>query len=32
MEFDQTAGADDWPQMDQTAGAAGDLTVCGQRW
>ena len=24
MEFDQTAGADDWPQMDQTAGAAGE--------
>ena len=24
INFDQTAGADGWPEMDQTAGAAGD--------
>ncbi len=24
LDFDQVAGTDEWPEMDQTAGAGGD--------
>jgi hypothetical protein len=27
MEFDQAAGRGDWPEMDQTAGAVGNVVM-----